>query len=257
MIVGFDDNSGEHDSFLSMDSVYIDKFDGTKRYDYGAKYNSVANISVSMIKNNRENFTKDEVRNVLKWLTGSKMVSWLDLYNSEDNIDYSFLGRFVDAKIYQNGSIAYGITAFFESISPFAYSGIKKVETNVSDPTNIQIVCDSDDLDTYIYPKVIFQNSNFGGAPLTIHNSRIDSNEDVKLLNLAANEVITMNDNQIIYSDNSFKIFGDDFNYKWLKLISGTNNITINGNGNISIQYRDIIKIGDAISNIEDIKSLC
>lgn len=240
-----------------MESVYTDKTDGTKRYDYGAKYNSVANINVSMIKKNKDFFTTNEIRSILKWLTGSKKVSWLDLYDSQGDISYSFLGRFVDVKVQQNGSIAYGVTAIFESISPFAYSAIRQIYTQVTDPTNITLECKSDDLETYIYPKVIFTNGAVSKTSLRIHNDLIDATEDVLLSNIAAREEITMDDNQIIYSNNSLKIFGDNFNYKWLKLLPGINNLTIEGNGNIHIEYRDIIKIGDAISNIEDTISQC
>ena len=79
MVSAFDADQGEADTYLSMDCIYTDKYDGTRRLDYGAKFNSVAVIKISVIKANKRDFTVSEVRDFLKWTTGSRLNSYLDL----------------------------------------------------------------------------------------------------------------------------------------------------------------------------------
>ena len=51
LIVGtFDPDNGAVDSYLDMEPVYTDSYDGSIRTDYGAKYNSVATPSVTFLE---------------------------------------------------------------------------------------------------------------------------------------------------------------------------------------------------------------
>lgn len=126
-VASFEPDNGFKDSFLSMDSVYDDSYNGYKRYSYGTKYNSVANISITLIKNDYEDITVNEMRNLLKWLTGSHKDSWLDLYVS-DEIQYSFLGTVTDVQQYKLDSRSIGIMLNFTSVSPWAYSQLIKLD---------------------------------------------------------------------------------------------------------------------------------
>ena len=53
MVVAFDPDQGETDTFMGMEPIYTDKYDGSRRLDYGAKFNSVAVIKISVIKSQR------------------------------------------------------------------------------------------------------------------------------------------------------------------------------------------------------------
>lgn len=84
----FDADNGETDTFLSMEPVYTEIADGSRRLDYGAKYNSVATFKVTLIKPDESDLSVLEIREHLKWLTGSKKNSPLELIEhfSEDFI---------------------------------------------------------------------------------------------------------------------------------------------------------------------------
>ena len=71
-------DNGEVETFQSVESIYTEKTDGT-RLDYGAKYNSVANFRITVIKSDGNDFSVKEVRENLKWLTGSQKNSPLDM----------------------------------------------------------------------------------------------------------------------------------------------------------------------------------
>lgn len=126
IVVAFDADQNEHETFLSMDCIYTDKADGTRRLDYGAKFNSVATIKISVIKANHQDFTVAEVRDFLKWTTGIRKNSYLDLM-SGGKIKYSFLGRTTNAYQQKQDSRTIGLTIEFTSVSPWAYSPLQTV----------------------------------------------------------------------------------------------------------------------------------
>ena len=252
IVVAFEPDNGEVDSYLNIDSIYTDKYDGTRRNDYGAKYSNVAVLSITMIKENYADFSTSELRNAMEWLTSLHKVSWLDLYNDEDEVIYSFLGRFSDIKLEKMDARVIGVRAEFTSVSPWAYSNIRSVEANANGELICPLLNYSDEAVVYIYPKIIFKNTVPNGE-LKIKNML--TGKETIVGNLLENEVITMDSNQIIYSDKDIKIFGDDFNFEWLALTQGVNYINVTGTGHLMIEYRDIMKVTDAIYDFDGINN--
>lgn len=126
IVVSFDADQGEMDTFLGMDCIYTDNYNGTKRIDYGAKFNSVATVKISVIKRNGGDFTVSEVRDFLKWTTGVRKNSYLD-FVVEDKIQCSFLGRVTNAYQQKLDARTVGLAIEFTSVSPWAYSPIQHI----------------------------------------------------------------------------------------------------------------------------------
>ena len=82
IIVAFDPDIGFQDTFLSMDNISDDYYDGTKKFNYSAKYNSSAEIQIAVIKKDGTDMTVKEFRKYAKWLTGARTDTWLDMYVS-------------------------------------------------------------------------------------------------------------------------------------------------------------------------------
>lgn len=120
-IVHFDPDNGETDSYLSQEQVYTESYNGKKRILYGTKWNAVAEIKITVIKQDGTDFSIEECRNAYRWLTGNQSASWLDLY-SGGQIKYSFLGTVSDVKPQKLDARTIGLNIYFESISPWAYS---------------------------------------------------------------------------------------------------------------------------------------
>lgn len=116
-----DADNGLTDTFLSMDISSDDYYDGTKRYTYNSRYNTQATVTITVVKNNGKDFSLQQVRSCLKWLTGAKTDSWLDMYNG-DEIKYSFLGRVTNVQNYKLDARIVGLIITFTSVSPWAYS---------------------------------------------------------------------------------------------------------------------------------------
>lgn len=117
-------DSGEVDTFLSMEPVYTDNSYGTRRIDYGAKYVDVAVIRISVMKSNGKDFTVDEARDFLRWTTGSRKISYLDLMDGEI-VKASFLGRITAVYQQKLDARTVGFVIEHTSVSPYAYSPIQ------------------------------------------------------------------------------------------------------------------------------------
>ena len=119
-------DDGEMDTFLEMEPVYTDNAYGTRRFDYGAKYNNVAVIRISVMKANGKDFTVAEVRDFLRWTTGSRKTSYLDLMDGEI-VAASFLGRITAVYQQKLDARTVGFVIEHTSISPYAYSPVQYV----------------------------------------------------------------------------------------------------------------------------------
>jgi hypothetical protein len=299
IIAVFEPDEGFKDTFLGMDQISEDYYDGTKKFLYGTRYNSTATITITLIKMNGTDFTVNDNRNALRWLTGSRVASWLDLYQG-DNIKYSFLGTVTSVQQYKLDGRVVGIQLEFSSITPWAFSApqvfdcligqlVDIVDDGVmikldeeteafsiddggvlsfggSDVTKEFKVTDdglayidnqyrthidnaSDDLYTYIYLDIDYQNEN--GTYVSIKNATLQEESLIK--NISANESISISAKQFIVSDIPNKLFGDDFNFVWPRLQPGDNDFIIDGDGRGSAQftYRYPMKVGDCAMDID------
>ena len=164
VICAFEPDSGNTSAFLGMDSVYAENPRTGVRYDYGAKYNEVAKFTITLITFDGSDFTVDRFRDVARWLSGVPKSSWLDLYE-DDTLAYSFLCKCVDIQHYKMDARTIGITATFESVSPWAYSPLQTIITQVVNASSAEygtpIVIDnkSDEMYSYLYPNIEFSNS--------------------------------------------------------------------------------------------------
>lgn len=121
IIVHFDPDNGEMDSYLSQEQIYTDSYNGSKRILYGTKWNTTAIIKITVIKQNGNSFSLEECRNAYRWLTGNPNASWLDLY-SGGSLKYSFMCTVQDVKPQKLDARTVGLNIYFESVSPWAYS---------------------------------------------------------------------------------------------------------------------------------------
>ena len=248
VVAHFDADSGESETFLNIEPIYTDSASGVRRLDYGAKYGSVAIFRINVIKPDGNEFSVTEIRDCLKWLTGSISNSTLDLLIG-DKIKYSFIGRITNVWQYKMDAKTVGLILEFTSSSPFAYSPKQHVSCSVSGTKTLQIHCPSDDLNSYVYMQTTYENTS--GTSLTIENITTEDKTEVK--ELATNEIITIDNNIMITSDKQGKTFGNTFNFCFPRLTSGINNLIITANGNITFEYSYPIKIGDLAIDTDEL----
>lgn len=238
-------DSGEVDGYLSQEAIYTDSPRGTKRTIYGTKYNSVALLHITVVRPDGAEFGIEKTREINKWLTGSNQYSWMDLYVG-DEVKYRMHCFVQDIKPYKLDSRIVGFVITAESSSPWCYSDVQTISQTLTGEETLQINNLSDDLYTYTEVRTVFKNTN--GKSLTIANNTLA--ETTQINNLAANEVVTLSESMFITSDNSTRVFGNDFNYVWPKLKSGINEFVINGFGAITFEYIYAMKVADCVGDL-------
>lgn len=238
-------DQGESETGLSTESIYTASADGTSRNLYGTKYSGAEPVRITIIKQDGSDFTIGDNRTALKWLSGAKSDSWLDLYIG-DEVRYRLLGHVQNILQYKMDARIVGLTVIFESASPFAFSNLQTVSQSISGEGTVNIDNLSDDNYTFVKMKTTYENTS--GDSVIITNTTIG--ERTQINNLAVNETVTLNNNQTITSDKPNRIFGNDFNFYFPRLAPGLNEFTITGTGNITFEYSCFIKIGDMATEI-------
>lgn len=238
-------DSGESETGLSTESIYTASADGTSRNLYGTKYSGAEPVRITVIKQDGSDWTIGDNRLALKWLTGAKSDSWLDLYIG-DEVRYRMLGHVQNVLQYKVDARIVGLIIVFESASPFAFSSLQTVTQVISGEGTFSIDNPSDDNYTFVKMKTTYKNT--GGDSVTITNTTF--NEATQINNLAINEVVTLNNNQTITSDKPTRIFGNDFNFIFPRLAPGLNEFIVVGTGDITFEYSYFIKIGDMATDI-------
>ena len=248
----FNPDSGETDTYLTMEPVYSESYDGAMRTDYGAKYTDVAKPSVTFIDIDGEDIQPDKVRSVLRWLTGSRQNAWMNVYNVDGDIVCSYLGRFTDVKLQKMDARVIGIVAYFTATTPWAYSDVQTVTMQLNGATNFSIDNESDELYSLIYPRIIYKNTQ-NDASLSIKNNTVG--EETVFKKLQQGEIITIDNNFVAYSDNTSRIFNDDFNFVFPALSAGLNDFKAEGIGELTISFRYPMKVSDGLLNSYEIKN--
>lgn len=247
----FDPDNGAVDSYLDMEPVYTDSYDGAIRTDYGAKYSSVATPSITFIEVDGSDISPYKVRNTLRWLTGSRKNAWMDVCDKDGDTVCSYLGRFTNVQLQKMDARVIGIIAQFTSVSPWAYSKEATVTIDVNGETEFAIDNQSDDFYSYVYPKVSFKN-NIDNFNFSIINKTLNSETVFKYLE--QNEVVTIDNSFVAYSNNDKRIFNDDFNFVFPMLSAGTNQFCAKGSGTLTIKFRYPMKVTDGLLNDYDLK---
>ena len=249
IIAHFDPDNGETDSYLSQEQIYSESYNGAKRTLYGTKYTSVANVKITVIKQNGNDFTLQECRDAYRWLTGNPEASWMDLYIG-DEVKYRLLCTIQDVKPQKLDARTVGLNIYCESLSPWAYSPQITSSHSISGSQTIEINNESDDLYTPVYMKTVYTNTN--GSSLVINNTSIG--ETTEISSLVTNEVVTLDNNMMITSDKPSKVFGNSFNFTWPRLKAGINKLNVSGTGNITFEYCYPIKMGDCATDINIVR---
>lgn len=305
MDVALDSDNGETNSFLNRSAVQSESHDGRYKPTVRYKYDEVFAPKFTFLKKDYSDFSMDEIRFILKYLTSKDTTALLEVFYDDSNVvSWAAIGGWTEInlqKLANNRTI--GVTAIFSAVHPFALSDLYTVTKTISNATDnkITIEIDTDD-NKPVYPRITIQengsvvnipagearNANsdmventvyFNGttyywktAPGTdasyfktsttnpylattsvrlrnIHTDFFNQSktlEAVIIKNNNTTEFIVLDGANKIASSNSVnRILGDDFNWQWLELHDGKNEVTIEGNCEVTLQWRTVIKCGE------------
>lgn len=306
--VAFDSDSGETSSYLNREAIVSETYDGRRRHVMRYKYNESFSPKFTFVKKNFGDFSQEEVRQVLKWLTSKDTTAVLDVfYDHEDDseiVDWACIGNWTEISTYKLGNNrTVGIVATFEAVTPYAMSDLYTMTKTISNPADNKIIIDIDTDDNKpVYPRVTIKQIGLvvripdntvyttvtDMVPNTVYfngttyywktpesndgvyfhssttkptltttsvkftNTHTDFFNQSKVLssviiknNNSTEQVVLDGANKIVSSSSVRRIFGDDFNWNWLELYDGKNEITIEGNCEVKLEWRTVIKCGE------------
>ena len=171
---------------------------------------------ITVIKSDGTDFTTYEVRQFLKWTTGSRKNSYLELCEwNEDELQWKakfrLLGRVTKAYQQKLDARTIGLIIEFTTVSPFAYSPVQIVEADIDgNEATIILPHESDDFDTFVSLNVAFTNTKKDGSLIISSDVMSKSTEVYELLE---NETVTLDSNGFIASDSGRILGGNNFNY--------------------------------------------
>ena len=173
--LAFDSDDGGTDSWLNREAVASETYRGEFKRVHNYKYTDTLSPQFTFIKKDFSDFTLEEQRKVLAWLTSKNTASYLSVYYGDCNSDsdelaYELLGGFTEIELYKmgNGRVV-GIVATFESVAPYAFSPVKsetiqEIGHSIGNlcPHEFEIKCNTDEVNSYIYPKITMTQSFMG-----------------------------------------------------------------------------------------------
>lgn len=247
--VSFDSDNGTMSSYLNRSAVASESHDGRYKNTYKYKYDELFSPRFTIVKKDFSDFTQDEVRKVLKYLTSTDKPALLEVYYEDnDVVSWACIGGWTSIETYKiANSRTVGIVAQFEAITPYAMSRLYEKVTN----NTIQIDIETDD-NQPVYPcitiqqkgtsgdvKITNQHYDAFGSPSTPITTTVKNNGQTE-------KIVLDGANRVISSTNARRIFGDDFvDWIWLPLYDGKNVITIDGNCDVTFEYREVRKVGE------------
>ena len=171
--LSFDGDSGQSSTFLNKENITTEHYDGKKTI-HRSKYQETLAPTITLIKNNYSDFSLDENRRILSWLTSNENPGYLEIFHDDSEVvSYRLFGNWTEVEQYKLGnSRVVGYVATFESNAPYAFSHkftypevretIAEVSTNdetndylvISKPTTFTLTCTSDEYNKVLFPKV-------------------------------------------------------------------------------------------------------
>lgn len=162
--LSFDSDEGEIGTYLNREAVASETHNGVFKKVYNYKWSEVLTPKLTFIKEKYEDFTPEENRRILTWLTSSANTDLLYVYKDDSEaISFCLLGNFVTINQHKlsNGRII-GYTAEFESISPFVFSPLHTVVKHITSPDDNMVTIDieTDDSQNPVYPRITIQQND-------------------------------------------------------------------------------------------------
>lgn len=160
--VAFDSDNGAMSSYLNRSAVASESYDGRYKNTYRYKFDELFSPQFTIVKKDFSDFTQEEVRKVLKYLTSTDKPALLEVYydGASNVVDWACIGGFVSIEMYKiANSRTVGIVAQFEAITPYAMSDIYTVTKTITSTDNkITINIDTDD-NKPVYPRITIQHT--------------------------------------------------------------------------------------------------
>lgn len=181
-----------------------------------------------------------ELAEVSTWLTGHNGYKWLFIDQPDANL-YGYRCMISQPKVTRYGSVPWALEVHVECDSPYAYLETKNISYTINGSKTIEIYNESS-LNTPYYPKLTFQRTS--GTAFSVRNAQ-DNNRGPELTGIPGSVTNISIDNEHCVIDNNQSInLYSGFNFQFLRLVRGYNNLTITGTGTLTITCEYPVNVG-------------
>ena len=224
----------------------------------GSFFDNVLVLSFAIIKevctNDPQDIYYEDVRNIMRWLTSSKLPKPLYMH-SEDTIT-EYVGLFTSVDPLEFNGI-YGFNLTFTCNSPYAFQ--EDVIRGVNGKT-VRYMCDTDELEEYLYANIKITPTGAGPYKIT----HLTTGDEIELNPEQTFETIYIDGRRKRILGNGrpqmFSVIGLDignvldfngidtglFLVPWIRIAPGINDIKFTGNAKFELTCKIPIKIGGA-----------
>lgn len=226
----------------------------------GTAYQEPLVFTIQMVKSqcsdsDRYIFTEDEVDEIVSWLTAPQYPTLFHMYADEPDIynKYDYFGLFSDVQTQTTPDGVIGFTMTFTTNAPYAWGPEQTFpySSSTSGSTTLTIPVNTSERNLPIWPTIVITpniNASTVGTrvPVTIRSEEDARQMDLKLTKLrhvidCRRAMITGPNGLIHFTDLGISDVGDMY---WLRLYNGNNRVTISGEAEITISFREPRKVG-------------
>lgn len=211
-----------------------------------SNYNEPPTLEFSVLSEN--GITDQLQREIFKWLDNRKGFKDLIICQSEFyEYTYKCIFNIVSIIYHAGACVGFNLKATFDSQYCYKNSIEQKI-IGTGDTKELTIFNDSDLIDEYVYPTVIFKPTKYIGnnQSISIFNKTDDSalSREFKFVGTALNSKVKVdNELRMITSDTGGDLLGKFDGMKWLRLVKGENILQVKINGECTISFPQYIKI--------------
>lgn len=181
-----------------------------------------------------EHLDRYEMENIAHWLTGYQDYQWLSI-DQPDLERVQFRCLITQLTPLHHGWLPYAFEATVVCDCPYAYGFPFEYQYDISGATDILFRNDSS-VREYIKPTLIYAPTS--GDTLSIVNHD-DNDREFRLTGIpSSTNVIVDNRNGIIQETIGKTNLYDGFNLNFFRFVHGDNNLTVTGNGTLTITGR-------------------
>lgn len=214
----------------------------TRKSNYfiqGVEQSTPLEFDLTILSQNE--LTRDMINIIQKWLFGQMKYKKLQVIQN-DLLNIHFNCFLKSPEIITIGNVPYGISCKVECDAPWGWGNdMDYTVSNIVGEKTIEYHNPSDD-NGYTYPIITFKTTSVGDVIL---KNVTDNENTIEFTGLMANDIITIDVNlQIIKSTQNDNVLSKS-NFKWLKLVSGYNELIITGNLDyFNIKHKVARKVG-------------
>lgn len=241
MLYEIDGEGQENVSFGNIASIVEGRTTGRiQPLHYGVNYHEEP-LTFDIVFGSLEPLDRIAMQDIALWLTGYQDYQWLSICQDDMEM-YQFRCLITELQPISVGWVPYAFKATVTCDCPYAYGYPFEQTYAISGSTSIVFHNDSTTREA-IKPTVKF-TATMGDTTLSITNAD-DGNREFSLSGIPASTEITVdNNNGIIQDENGTLNLYGGFNYRFFRLVQGDNNLTVTGDGTLTISGRMLYNVG-------------